>query len=117
MSQNGYLTNAQGAEIPGGGVGVPSAPDDPTSHGKPPWYRRRAVLIGGAIAIIAAITVVSDLPQNSSTAQKIADQKAVLRAINTDVHPCTFSVNETFSSTAGNWPVASLPRSGHRSRT
>lgn len=82
---------------------TPTPPaDDPRAPAagappKPPWYRRRAVLAGGAIAILLAITVITDLPQSASRAQQVATERTVLKAVNADVHPCTFAVQQTFT--------------------
>jgi hypothetical protein len=63
---------------------------------KPPWYRRRATVVAGLIAVIVAVTVVTDLPQHASVASQIAGGTSVMKQVNADVGPCAFALNETF---------------------
>jgi len=85
------------AGSPGPQETAPTVAGDKIAGGRGrPWYRRRAVLVAGAVVLIAAITVVSDLPQKASSGQKVADAKSVLHALDTDVHPCAYSVQQTF---------------------
>jgi hypothetical protein len=69
-------------------------PGQPT---RTPWYRRRAIVVGAAVAAIVAVAVVSDLPQKTTISERVAAEKAVLHAIDADVHPCAFAVAQTFS--------------------
>jgi hypothetical protein len=62
-----------------------------------PWYRRRAALVGAAVLIIAAITIVSDLPVHSSRAADISSENAVLSELNTDLAPCALAVHEALT--------------------
>jgi hypothetical protein len=64
---------------------------------KRPWYRRRAVLVGAAVAVILAITVVSDLPQHTSLAQQVQENATVLHEIHNDAESCFYAVSEAFS--------------------
>jgi hypothetical protein len=64
--------------------------------GKRPWYRRRGPLAAGVVAVLVVVTVVTDLPQHASPAQQAASADAVVKAVNGDIHPCTFAVKETF---------------------
>jgi hypothetical protein len=61
------------------------------------WYRRRAVVVGAAVAIIVAITVVSDLPQNTSLAQQVQQNTTVLHEIHDDAASCLYAVSEAFN--------------------
>lgn len=61
-----------------------------------PWYRRTGVLVVVVVVVLLAITVVTDLPQNASPKQEAATAAAVVKAIDTDIHPCAFAVRQTF---------------------
>ena len=61
---------------------------------KRPWYRRRAVLVGLAVAAILAVTVVTDLPVHTSRASDISSEEGVLSELNTDLAPCVYAVHE-----------------------
>ena len=74
--------------------GLPGLP--PEGGTARPWYRRRGALAAGVVVVLVAITVVTDLPQHASPRQQAASADAVVKAINTDVHPCTFAVKQTF---------------------
>jgi len=85
----------------------PAAPrtrpgDDPASRptdteAKPAWYRRRALLVGVVVVAVVAVTVVTDLPQHTSRASDVAAANAVIAEVNTDMAPCTFAANESFT--------------------
>jgi hypothetical protein len=62
-----------------------------------PWYRRRAALVGAAVLVIAAITIISDLPVHSSRAADISSEKGVLSELNTDLAPCALAVHEALT--------------------
>src|SRR5580704_3446218 len=64
---------------------------------KPTWYRRRSVLVGGALAVVVAITVVTDLPVSTSRAADISSEKGVLSELNTDLAPCAYAVHEAIT--------------------
>lgn len=74
----------------------PGPSPDPGAGKARPWYRRRGVLAAGVVAVLVVVTVVTDLPQHASPRQQAASADAVVKAVNTDVHPCTFAVKETF---------------------
>ncbi|HEV8065302.1 MAG TPA: hypothetical protein VGP46_10745 [Acidimicrobiales bacterium] len=61
---------------------------------KPPWHRRRAVLVGGAVALVVAFTIVSDWPQNTSIKQQVQQESTVIGEITTDSSGCTYAVTE-----------------------
>jgi hypothetical protein len=61
---------------------------------KPPWYRRRATLVGVAVVVIAAITVVTDLPVHTSRASDISSEQGVMSELNPDLAPCALAVHE-----------------------
>jgi hypothetical protein len=60
------------------------------------WYRRRAVVVGAAVAIVLAITVVSDLPQHTSVPQQIQQETTVIQAIHNDANSCLYAASEAF---------------------
>ena len=61
------------------------------------WYKKRAVLVSSAVLVVAAITVISDLPVHSSRASDIAAGQSVMSEINTDVASCAYAVKESFT--------------------
>jgi len=70
-------------------------PDTPRPG--PPWYRRRAALVGAAVAVVLAITIISDLPVHTSRAADISSEKGVLSELNTDLAPCALAVHEALT--------------------
>jgi hypothetical protein len=85
-----------GSTLPAAG-GEPGIRSDGVAPSGVPWYRRRAVVVGAVVAVVLAITVVTDLPHPTSRPQEIADESTVIGEINTDASPCTFAVKESFS--------------------
>lgn len=61
------------------------------------WYRRPWVLITAVIALVVAVSVVTDLPHPISNAQNVSDQNAALRQINFDLKTCNYSITEAFN--------------------
>jgi hypothetical protein len=74
----------------------PAEPANPVQRAVP-WYRRRAALVGAAVVVIVAITVISDLPVHSSRAADISSEKGVLSELNTDLAPCVLAVHEALT--------------------
>ncbi len=68
--------------------------DTPAENQPRPWYRRRAILVGGAVAVILLVTVLSDLPVNTSRAQDIASERSVMKELNSDIAPCALAVHQ-----------------------
>ena len=64
---------------------------------RPPWFRRRGVLLGGAVALVVAIAVVTDLPTAQSRASNIAGANAFLKEVNSDLAPCGYAVTEAYA--------------------
>jgi hypothetical protein len=62
-----------------------------------PWYRRRGVIVAASIALVLAITVITDLPTHSSRATDIQSANAVIKEVNSDIAPCVFAVREAFT--------------------
>jgi hypothetical protein len=69
---------------------------DPPSP-EPAWYRRRAVLVGGALVAVLAITVITDLPVHASRAADISSEKGVMTELNADLAPCAYAVREAIT--------------------
>lgn len=67
------------------------------------WYRRPWVLTAVALVIIAAVSIVTDLPRPLTKAEDAASQNASIKVINTDLAECSFAVRESFKFY--NWKV------------
>ncbi|HEV3213984.1 MAG TPA: hypothetical protein VGZ03_11380, partial [Acidimicrobiales bacterium] len=63
----------------------------------PRWYRRRPVLLGGGIAVVVAIAVVTDLPTPTSHAADLASAAAFVKEVNTDLRACGFALQEAYA--------------------
>lgn len=61
-----------------------------------PWYRRRTVLLGGGVAIIVAIAIVTDLPTSATRASQISTATAFIQEVNSDLAPCDYALNEAY---------------------
>jgi len=93
---------------------APDAPHAPDASGHAPWYRRRGLLVAGAVAVVVAITVVTDLPVQTSRGQDIASERSVMAEINSDIAPCALAVRQAI----GIWNLeaaGSLTASGRSS--
>ena len=73
-----------------------SMPTSSFSTVKAVWFRRPWVLVTAVVVVIAAISVITDLPHPISRSQDIADQNASLKVINSDLKPCAYGVGEAF---------------------
>ncbi|HLN16857.1 MAG TPA: hypothetical protein VK277_08925 [Acidimicrobiales bacterium] len=71
-------------------------PAPPPEVGPVAWYRRRAVLVGAVVALILAVTVITDLPVHSSRAADISAERSVMKEVNTDLGGCAYAVHEAF---------------------
>lgn len=76
---------------PGVTAGTPDRARVPRA---PAWYRRRGVLVAGAVVVIAAVAAVTDLPQHTTRSQEIAGDTTVMSEVNADVAPCSYAVGE-----------------------
>lgn len=61
------------------------------------WYRSRSFLVGAAIVVILAVTVITDLPAPATHASNVAAASTVITTINTDLAPCSFAVSEALN--------------------
>jgi len=80
---------------------------------RPPWYRRRGLAVGAAVAVVVAITVITDLPVGTSKAQDVSAERSVMSELNTDVAPCSLAVHQAL----GIWQLQAAHQltSGERS--
>jgi hypothetical protein len=66
-----------------------------TAPGKAPlWQRHRGLLIALAVFVILLITVLSDLPVNTSRADDISAERSVMSEVNTDLAPCALAIHQ-----------------------
>ena len=66
----------------------------PTEAKPTPWYRRRNVVIAAVVALVLAVTVLTDLPVGTSRAQDAANGRSVIQQLNTDLGPCSLAVHQ-----------------------
>lgn len=64
------------------------------SRHKPRWYRRRATLVAVAVTVVAAVTVITDLPTHTSRASDISSEEGVMSELNPDLGPCAYAADE-----------------------
>jgi hypothetical protein len=64
---------------------------------KKPLYKRRAVVVPGALTLVLAVVVLTDLPQNSSRAAQISNDTSVMSEVNSDIGPCSYALGESFT--------------------
>lgn len=64
---------------------------------KAPFYRRPWFLISVVVLVVVAVSVVTDLPGNTTTAEDRVTQNETIVAINGDIAPCVYSVKESFA--------------------
>jgi len=78
--------------------GPPAGAPDPTYDvgDRPVWYKRTWVIVTAAIVIVIGASILIDLPRPVSNAEDVASQNASLKAINTDLAPCGYALQETF---------------------
>jgi hypothetical protein len=81
------MTSTRIGPVAGAGVTVP----------KKPLYKRRGVLVPGALTLVLAVVVLTDLPQNSSRAAQISNDTTVMSQVNSDIGPCSYALEETFT--------------------
>lgn len=69
-------------------------PADPARTPARPWYLRRAFLTSAAVAVVLAVTVVTDLPTASTKANDLKTAQGVVSEIETDAAPCNLGMTE-----------------------
>jgi len=60
------------------------------------FFKKRSVIVSTVVIVVLAVTVVTDLPANSTIASQISGDKAVIQEVNADVGPCAYAANESF---------------------
>ncbi len=73
---------------------TPTAAAAPDVKKKPIWQRHRGAAIAVAVAVIALITVLTDLPTATTRASDISEEQSVMSEMNSDLHPCAYAVNQ-----------------------
>jgi hypothetical protein len=71
--------------------------DPPTPQAKLPLYKRRAVLVTAVVVVIIAVTAITDLPQSKTRQAQISEDAAIMKEVNTDLAPCAYAANESFT--------------------
>lgn len=61
------------------------------------WYRRPWFLLTVALVVVAAISVIVDLPGHMTPKQDASTQNASIKEINADLEECSFAVRQSFS--------------------
>lgn len=79
-----------------GDATAPGAAPGPSNAAATPWYRRRGVIVGAAIAAVLAVAVITDIPAPTSRSSNIAAAKAVIDEVNTDLAPCANATGEAY---------------------
>jgi hypothetical protein len=90
-----------GEPMPASGTVAPEAgpadsPPPATAPARRPawWQRHRNLTIAVAVALIALITVLTDLPVSTSRASDIGAERSVMTEVNSDLAPCALAVNQ-----------------------
>ncbi|MGO9343538.1 MAG: hypothetical protein ACLP6E_13625 [Acidimicrobiales bacterium] len=60
------------------------------------FFKKRSVIVSTVVIVVLAVTVVTDLPTNSTIASQISGDKAVIQEVNADVGPCAYAAKESF---------------------
>jgi hypothetical protein len=61
------------------------------------WYRRPWFLATVGIILVAAVSVITDLPHPITKAEDASQQNGVIKLINGDSAPCIYALKESFS--------------------
>ena len=90
--------NGHGPQAPGGGNGHggPPSPDPFAPRPRRPWYLRSTAIGIVAFVVVAVVAVVADLPTHATNSEHVVTIATEVKAINTDVHPCTYAVKQAF---------------------
>ena len=73
---------------------APAGPAGPVAKKKPVWERHRGLAIAAAVLVIAAITVISDLPTATTRASDVSAERAVMTEVNSDLQPCAYAIHQ-----------------------
>lgn len=76
-----------------GDAGVATKHVGPSSR----WYRRRSVLLAGAILAVLVVTAVTDLPNHLSRHSEATSDAAVINQVNGDVAACSYGLKEALA--------------------
>ena len=74
-----------------------TADADNAEADRAPFFKRRSVVVTAVVVVVLAITVVTDLPGNSTIASQVSGDKATIQEVNADVGPCAYAANESFT--------------------
>jgi hypothetical protein len=66
----------------------------PETKKQPIWQRRRGAAIAVAVAVIALITVLTDLPGPTSQASDLTAERSVMSEVNSDLKPCAYAIHQ-----------------------
>lgn len=61
------------------------------------FFKKRSVIVSAVVIVVLAVTVVTDLPANSTIASQISEDKAVIQQVNADVGPCAYAAHEAIN--------------------
>jgi hypothetical protein len=61
------------------------------------WYKRPWFLITLGIIVVLGVSVITDLPRPITKAQDASEQNDSIHQINTDIAPCVYAVQQSFS--------------------
>ena len=61
------------------------------------WYRRRSVLLAGAILVVLVITAITDLPNHLSRHSEATSDAAVINQVNGDIAACSYALKEALA--------------------
>jgi hypothetical protein len=76
----------------------------PAIEAKQPWWQRhRALAIGVVVLVIAAITVLTDLPVGTTRSSDLNAERSVMSEVNSDLAPCALAVRQAI----GIWTLQS----------
>jgi hypothetical protein len=78
----------------------------PVAKKQPIWQRHRRLAIAAAVAVIAAITVITDLPTPTTRASDISAERAVMTEVNSDLQPCAYGIHQAL----GLWTLQAAHR-------
>ena len=60
----------------------------------PLWRRRRGLTIGILVLVILLVTVLTDLPTDTSRASDISAERSVMTEVNSDLDSCALAIHQ-----------------------